>query len=353
MVAPSKIIPDSITARLLQWYGEMARTLPWRATAGQAPDPYRVWVSEIMLQQTTVAAVIPYFNAFTSRWPTVQALAAAPLEDVLHQWQGLGYYSRARNLHQCAKTIVIQYNGQFPNSAAALQNLPGIGPYTAGAVASIAFGEPVAAVDGNVNRVISRLHALPDPPAKMRDKIHSIVQSLVPHERTGDFTQALMELGATVCTPRKPMCLVCPLQQDCRAFASGQPTNWPVPEAKRPVPTRSGHLWAIHNPAGALWMRQRPERGLLGGMMEIPSTDWVDDLPAFTPPFPSNWQRLPGVVQHTFTHFHLELTVWETTCAAGPPLAGRWVMPGQREALALPTVMKKAIRHIDNTHGRG
>lgn len=335
---------SQITRPLLAWYDHTLRDLPWRVRGGRHPDPYHVWISEIMLQQTTVAAVIPYYRRFLERWPTVADLAAAPLEDVLHGWQGLGYYSRARNLHRCAQVIVADHGGQFPGTAAELARLPGIGPYTAAALASICFGEPIAAIDGNVQRVISRLFTLPDPPTLNRDAVAEWATALVPDDRPGDFAQALMDLGATLCTPRGPRCLVCPVQVACQAVRAGDPESWPRKVTKAAVPQKYGAAYWMTRPDGAIWLRQRPPKGLLGGMMEVPSSDWGTQLPDVSP-FAADWQRLPGCVRHVFTHFRLELVVWHCVVTEAPPLAGRWVTLADLADEALPTVMRKVIDH--------
>jgi A/G-specific adenine glycosylase len=335
---------SQITRPLLDWYDQTLRDLPWRVRGGLHPDPYRVWISEIMLQQTTVTAVIPYYHRFLARWPTVADLAAAPLEDVLHAWQGLGYYSRARNLHRCAQQVVNAHHGRFPATAAALMGLPGIGPYTAAAIASICFGEAVAAVDGNVQRVISRLYTLPDPPALNKDAVATRTNTLVPADRPGDFAQALMDLGATICIPKSPRCLLCPVQPECLAARSGEPEAWPRKQPKTAVPQKYGTAYWITRPDGAVWLRQRAARGLLGGMMEVPSSAWGDRVPE-TPPFPAHWQRLAGCVRHTFTHFRLDLVILRCVRTDAPPLDGRWVTLAALDDEALPTVMRKVIAH--------
>ena len=283
-----------------------------------------------------------YYHKFLALFPTVHDLAAASEDAVLKAWQGLGYYSRARNLHRCAQEVVSAYGGRFPETAAELMRLPGIGPYTAAAIASICFGEPVAAIDGNVQRVISRLFTLPDPPASNRDAVAKRAGELVPADRPGDFAQALMDLGATVCLPRGPKCLLCPVQAACLAVRTGRPEDWPRKHAKAAVPQKYGVAYWITRPDGAVWLRQRPARGLLGGMMEVPSSDWAEQRPD-TPPFAAPWEPLPGVVRHVFTHFRLELVVMRFVMAEAPPLAGRWVAPEALADEALPTVMRKII----------
>ena len=261
---------------LLAWYEAERRDLPWRYGPRKKADPYRVWLSEIMLQQTTVKAVVPYFQKFVARWPTVSALAAAQLEEVLQQWAGLGYYSRARNLKACADAVVRDYGGEFPRAENELLKLPGIGPYTAAAIAAIAFGEKATPVDGNVERVVSRLFAVRQPLPGAKPEIRRLAATLTPQRRAGDFAQAMMDLGAEICTPKKPSCLVCPVQQDCSASAQNLAELLPMRGAKAARPSRYGIAFLVQREDGAVLLRQRPEAGLLGGMLEVPSTPWGD-----------------------------------------------------------------------------
>ena len=329
-------LPES----LLQWYDQNARIMPWRTSPadrakGVIPDPYRVWLSEVMLQQTTVAAVRAYFHRFTARWPTVAALAAANDADVMAEWAGLGYYARARNLLACARAVVAHHNAQFPNSAAALQTLPGIGPYTAAAIASIAFDEPATVVDGNVERVMARLynHQTPLPAAK--PALTQLAATLTPVARPGDYAQAVMDLGATICTPRNPACALCPWSHHCEARAIGTQSELPRKTPKPTKPTRTGTLWLARHPNGTWLAETRPERGLLGGMIGFPGTDW--DGAGGPEPMAAGWQRL-GEVRHTFTHFHLILDVMlaETTAT---PARGSYTPLRPAD---LPTLMRKA-----------
>jgi len=322
-------------------------------------EPYRVWLSEVMLQQTTVAAVAPYYRAFLERWPTVGALAAAPLDDVLTAWAGLGYYARARNLHKCAKAVCEAHGGRFPDSEAALADLPGIGRYTAAAVAAIAFGRPATPVDGNVERVTARLFAVETPLPKAKAALRALAEGLTPAERPGDFAQAMMDLGATVCLARRPRCLACPVTAQCAARAAGTAEALPRRAAKAPRPTRHGVAFWLVDGEGAVLLRRRPEDGLLGGMMELPSTPWREtpwpagEARARAPVTRSGadrWTALPGVVRHTFTHFHLELTVWAGRAAASEAseasdAGGRWVPLDRLADEALPSVMRKVVRH--------
>ena len=308
-------------ADLLAWYDRHRRVLPWRALPGETPDPYRVWASEIMLQQTTIAAVIPYFQRFMARFPNVEALAAAPSEAVMQAWAGLGYYSRARNLHACAKAVVGEHDGRFPDTEAGLRALPGIGAYTAGAVAAIAFDRPAAAVDGNVERVVTRLFASAEELPGAKPLIREKVLALLPHGRPGDFAQALMDLGATICTPRNPACGICPWRELCVARQEGTQLAFPRKAAKKTGETRYGAAFVLRRADGAILLRTRPAKGLLGGMAEVPTSDWSKDYvladALADAPLKLEWRRLTLPVRHVFTHFPLELTVFVATGPAG------------------------------------
>jgi A/G-specific adenine glycosylase len=334
---------------LLSWYDRYRRVLPWRAPPGQLADPYRVWLSEIMLQQTTVATVAGHFDRFVARWPTVEALAAADLDQVLHAWQGLGYYARARNLHACAR-MVAEHGGKFPDTEAGLRNLPGVGAYTAAAIAAIAFDRPSAAVDGNVERVMARLFAVAEPLPGAKPHLRQLADTLVPERRAGDFAQALMDLGATVCTPRAPKCILCPWQSHCRGRALGIADTLPKRRVRAAKPTRRGvAFWAVR-PDGAVLLRRRPESGLLGGMTEVPSTDWRGKAwgtveAKKSAPVEASWVRVPGTVRHSFTHFHLELVVLAGATTAHPKTDGVWVSLDRLSEQALPTLMKKVVSH--------
>jgi A/G-specific adenine glycosylase len=341
-----------LARRLLAWYDRHARNLPWRAKVGTAADPYRVWLSEIMLQQTTVAAVRNYYRRFITFWPSVRDLAAAPRDDVLKAWAGLGYYARARNLHACAKAVVEQHDGKFPRSEEELKTLPGIGAYTAGAIAAIAFGRKAAAVDGNVERVIARLFAIETPFPKAKPLIRSLVLAMVPADRSGDFAQALMDLGATICTPKRANCLICPLAEDCAGVKRGIADRLPLKREKPRVPVRKGVAFWVER-EGRVLLRRRPDKGLLGGMMEIPSTPWSEHLPCDPSqfaPLDAEWKKSAARIVHTFTHFHLELDVWKArTINDGALLADghyRWVPLAEVEAEALPSVMRKIVRAV-------
>jgi len=351
---PLKQLP-AISRLLLSWYDANRRDLPWRSQRGIQPNPYHVWLSEVMLQQTTVATVRPRFQAFLDRWPTVTALATATLDDVLHEWQGLGYYARARNLHACALTVARDFDGIFPSDEVALRALPGIGDYTAAAIAAIAFDQPSAPVDGNIIRVISRLKRLKVLMPGGKSDVAKIVANIVPSDRPGDFAQAMMDLGATVCTPRNPQCWECPWATDCAAHAHGEEERYPLKAPKKEKPTRHGTVFWLVDGHGRVLLRRRPEKGLLGGMMEFPTTDWEEVLSSDShaiqqaPVERVEWSPFKDQVKHTFTHFHLSLAVWHGSMPAGSPAPnGYWVAPAEFHDHALPTVMKKVAAIVQN-----
>lgn len=324
--------------------------MPWRVLPGMAADPYHVWLSEIMLQQTTVTTVGPYFQRFLSLWPTVADLASAHLDDVLHGWQGLGYYARARNLHKCAKIVASEHDGVFPDKEEELLKLPGIGPYTAAAIAAIAFDRRATVVDGNVERVMARLFAVEDPLPGSKKTLCELAISVTPNARFGDYAQATMDLGATICSPTKPACAICPLIDICNARRLGIEEELPIKTPKAERPTRRGVAFWTVAPDGSVLLRRRAESGLLGGMMEVPSTVWVQDGAWTTEkaikeaPVDSDWQKINGLVRHTFTHFHLEMTVLAARVDETEGLEGVWCPPGKFGDYALPTVMKKVVR---------
>jgi len=334
-------IQKRFSSALLRWFDQKGRKLPWR---GPKPrDPYAVWVAEIMLQQTTVQAVIPYFERFLTRYPTVQSLAKAPLEDVLKIWAGLGYYSRARNLHKCAEVITGEYGGRFPENEAGLLGLPGIGPYTAAAISAIAFDAPATVVDGNVERVISRIFAVTEPLPQSKPGLKKLAAKLTPKERPGDYAEALMDLGATVCTPKSPDCPACPVNTFCQAREQGLENDFPARSPKPERPTRFGTVfWLEHG--DKVLTRRRPEKGLLGGMPEFPTSDWVAKMPTLTKtqPVQAKWQEI-GEVTHTFTHFHLVLKVFKGKGKGGQ---GTWVRTPDIFDIGLPTVMKKVAKKV-------
>jgi A/G-specific adenine glycosylase len=365
-------------SRLLAWYDIDRRVLPWRAGPGETAEPYRVWLSEIMLQQTTVAAVADYYRKFVKRWPKVEALAAAPLDEVLAAWAGLGYYARARNLHQAAK-LVAAAGGHFPKTVEGLRQLPGIGAYTAGAIAAIAYDAREAAMDANAERVIARLFAVEAPLPGAKAKLAELCRSLLPPKRSGDFVQALMDLGATLCTVKHPACGRCPWSADCQARKREIQETLPLKAPKAARPLRRGAAFVAYDKTGAVLLLKRPEKGLLGGMLQPPLGPWGEDFPSrdealAQAPFKAAWKKCPGIVRHTFTHFELEVEVWVAQLSnkqklswpanaghpgdAGrmggvdtPPLcakgghdgSGKWVLPEKLGSVALPTVMRKIL----------
>jgi A/G-specific adenine glycosylase len=381
-------------AALLAWYDRHRRTLPWRATKGERPDPYRVWLSEVMLQQTTVRAVAPYYERFLQRFGDVETLAAAPLEDVLAAWAGLGYYARARNLHACARAVVERCGGKFPAAETELRSLPGIGDYTAAAIAAIAFDLPASPVDGNIERVVARLFAVEEPLPAVKPRLRQLARALTPPLRAGDFAQAMMDLGSTICTPKRPACALCPWNDGCAAFARGDAETLPRRTPKRDGALRRGAAFVARRADGHLLVRTRPLKGLLGGMTEVPTTAWVADFdegdalrsaPRFSSPLPSAersvsgesasgvrgkrstkaeravtplpqggrgqpivWRRIPGVVRHVFTHFPLELSVYVAEFPAGvrgAPSGARWIRIENIADEALPSLMRKVLAH--------
>jgi A/G-specific adenine glycosylase len=344
-------------AELLAWYDRHRRALPWRARPGERSDPYRVWLSETMLQQTTVKAVAPYYARFLARWPDLNALAAASLDEVLAAWAGLGYYARARNMHACVRVLVERYGGQFPTSESALRDLPGIGAYTAAAIAAIAFDQAATPVDGNIERVIARLYAVTTPLPAGKAGIARQARALTPTARAGDFAQALMDLGATICTPKKPACALCPWSPSCAAHARGEAELFPRRTPKREGQLRRGAAFVARRADNCVLLRTRPARGLLGGMAEVPTTAWAanfDDSQALAqaPRFGASqkrvaWRKMAGVVRHVFTHFPLELTVYrsELPRQAAAPAGTRWIAIAQLGDEALPSLMRKVVAH--------
>ncbi len=342
----------SVADRLLAWYDRHARDLPWRTgpaeiARGEKPDPYRVWLSEIMLQQTTVAAVKDYFAKFTKKWPDVGALAAASEDDILKAWAGLGYYSRARNLKKCADAVMADHGGAFPESSEGLRTLPGVGDYPSAAIAAIAFGEPVAVVDGNVERVVSRLHCVDTPLPEAKKQIRKLTQAMTPAGRPGDFAQAMMDLGATLCTPKRPACLHCPLRDDCRALDAGDPERFPVKPPKKAKPVRRGAAYVLTNPVGAILLEKRGDSGLLAGMTQVPTTGWTARQDGATDtseaPLPAADWIACGTVGHVFTHFELRLDVFRAEGDLTPEVRQWWSAPETIAGEALPTVMKKVL----------
>lgn len=329
---------------LLDWYDRHARDLPWRAPPGTPPpDPYRVWLSEVMLQQTTVAAVKPYFEAFTRRWPDVAALAAAPEDDVMAAWAGLGYYSRARNLVKCARAVAAR--GGFPTTEAELRELPGLGAYTAAAVAAIAFAQRAVVVDANVERVVARLFAIDTPMPAARKPIRVVADAITPARRAGDFAQAMMDLGSSVCTAREPKCLLCPLAKACKARATGDPARLPVKAPKKPKPLRRGCAFWIER-EGEVWLVRREGKGMLGGMRALPDDGWSARADGTgEAPMPGTWESA-GVVRHVFTHAALELSVVVQRNAPAPDAQGEWWPIDRINDAGLPTLFAKAARLV-------
>jgi A/G-specific adenine glycosylase len=349
-------LPDP--ADLLAWYDRHRRVLPWRARRGETPDPYRVWLSEIMLQQTTVKTVGPYYAKFLMRWPTVEALSRASLDDVLRAWAGLGYYARARNLHACARAVVELHKGEFPQTLEGLRTLPGVGDYTAAAIAAIAFDGAAVPVDGNVERVVTRLFAVEEELPAAKPEIKRLASSLLPAHRSGDFAQALMDLGATICSPKRPACALCPWNESCAAFERGDAETFPRKARKREGKLRRGAAYVALRADARVLLRRRPEKGLLGSMTEVPGSVWAHDFDGAealkaAPRFKTKlkWRKLSGVVTHVFTHFPLELTVFTAHVprATRPPKGARWVKLADLPGEALPNVMRKVLAHAIKT----
>jgi A/G-specific adenine glycosylase len=351
---PASRIPiTKIPAKLLAWYDVHARVLPWRAPRGKRGDPYRVWLSEIMLQQTTVQAVGAYYRKFLARWPDVKALAAAKQDDVLAAWAGLGYYARARNLHAAAKLVAGKMAGKFPATAEGLRALPGVGAYTSGAIAAIAYDEKQAAMDANAERVIARLYAVKTPLPKAKAELYAHAQALVP-ERAGDFAQALMDLGSAICTPKQPACRNCPLHGDCLARKQGIQELLPVKAPKASRPLKRGAAFVVRDKSGAVLLVKRPDKGLLASMLEPPLGPWGGKFPSgktalSQAPFVAAWRKRAGIVRHGFTHFELEIEVYASTVPKRPKTKGNWIAAEKLGEVALPTVMRKIVEHgLDN-----
>lgn len=338
-----------VAAALLAWYDKHARALPWRVgpkarAKGARPDPYAVWLSEIMLQQTTVATVGPRYQTFLDRWPDVNAMAAAPLDDILGEWAGLGYYARARNLHKCAVAVASEHDGVFPDTEEALRALPGVGAYTAAAVAAIAFDRRAIVIDGNIERVAARLYEISTPLPAAKTEIGEKLDEIWPEARSGDFAQALMDLGAAVCRPKAPSCLLCPVSTHCAAQKAGTQEAFPVKAPKKAKPNRVGAVFALINVRGEMLFERRPEKGLLGGMLGLPGTDWKERLNGDVfdaAPAQAKWKKT-GEATHAFTHFHLTLDVYAGAAPKGfrKTPDQQWLRPDEAR---LPTVMKKAV----------
>ncbi|HEX4635078.1 MAG TPA: A/G-specific adenine glycosylase [Rhizomicrobium sp.] len=335
--------------KLLAWYDIHRRVLPWRAQSGKRADPYRVWLSEIMLQQTTVQAVGNYYRKFLSLWPDVTALANAEQDAVLAAWAGLGYYARARNLHAAAKLVAHEMGGKFPVTAEALRGLPGVGGYTSAAIAAIAYDERQAAMDANAERVIARAYAVETPMPKAKPELHALCSALVP-ERAGDFAQALMDLGSAICTSKRPACGNCPWTDDCRARKRGIQETLPVKAPKIARPLKRGAAFVVHDKSGAVLLVKRPEKGLLACMLQPPLGPWTQSFPSPAKalrqaPFAAAWKKRPGIVRHGFTHFELETEVYVVEVAKRPSFKGNWIATENLRDVALPTVMRKIVEH--------
>jgi A/G-specific adenine glycosylase len=359
--------PEKRAVQLLAWYDRHRRDLPWRAKKGARADPYCVWLSEIMLQQTTVVAVAAYYKKFIARWPTVEALAEAPLDDVLAAWAGLGYYARARNLHKAAGVVARQWGGKFPRTVEELRALPGIGAYTAGAISAIAFDAQEAAVDANAERVLARLFAVEEIMPAAKPTLRKLGQSLMPERRAGDFVQALMDLGSMICTPKRPACGDCPWAEGCEGRLKGIAETLPRKGAERVRPLKRGAAFIVRDAKDRVLVVKRPEKGLLGGMLEPPLGPWTEAFPSRTEamlqaPFRGEWTKRAGIVRHGFTHFELEIEVYVATGTADilsaslptPRKSGRdvrgpsdaiWIPVEKLKDSALPTVMRKIIAH--------
>lgn len=348
LIDPQAVLPpenrDILVEKLLAWYEATSRSLPWRPDNCAPANPYNIWISEIMLQQTTVATVRQRFDSFVNRWPTINKLASASVDEVLHEWQGLGYYSRAHNLHKCARIICSRFRGKFPSDTETLLSLPGIGPYTAAAIAAIAFGKPCVPVDVNVERVLLRLFAIDKPAGLVKQTVLALAGLFAIEGRSSELAQALMDLGATVCKSTNPTCSLCPWANDCLALSAGLADKLPIRPKKKLRPTRYGIVFVADRPDGAILLRRRADKGLFAGMMEFPSTPW--DQKQWTvsaaskyAPFSSSWRDSGVFVKHSLTHFHLELSIF--TSRAPADSEGLWVLPLQLGRYALPTVMKK------------
>lgn len=339
-------------AKLLRWYDRRRRTLPWRAARGKKPNPYHVLLSEFMLQQTTIAAVIPYFRKFLEQWPTLEALAAASLEDVRAAWSGLGYYRRAKFLHAAAQAVVARHGGAIPQDEAALRALPGIGAYTAAALAAIAFNRRANVVDGNVERVVARLFAVKEALPKAKAQLRARAETLLPEKRYGDYAQALMDLGATLCTPRAPACVRCPLCTQCAAHAEGKPETYPRRAAKKAVPHKYAVIFVAQNGRGHVLMRRRAEEGLFAGLWEFPSTPWEEAEPDArairrAAPVKATWRVMKSPVRHIFSHFHLSVTVHAGFTSFSPKQGDYvWIAPDKMGSIGLPSLMKKILHAV-------
>jgi A/G-specific adenine glycosylase len=356
--APDAQRNKDLARKLLAWYRAQHRKLPWRAAPGERQDPYAVWLSEIMLQQTTVATVIPYYLKFMTRWPTMKALAEANIADVMSAWAGLGYYSRARNLHACAVQVTNEYDGSLPAGEAELLKLPGIGPYTAAAISSIAFGKQAAPVDGNIERVLSRLMCIEEPLPASKPVLKEIAQQLAPLKHAGDFAQAMMDLGATICTPRSPSCLICPWREECGALAAGIAADLPRRADRKTRPVKRAATFVMLTASGEVFLERRQDKGLLAGMHGTPVTAFEEEFPEHplkAAPVKAPFIKAPTRVTHTFTHFDLELDVYvaELPKHRVPGIEGEWAPMAELDRFALPTLFRKVIRTARSAQPKG
>lgn len=351
MAAPDKNV-EAFRASLLKWYDRHRRVLPWRALKEQKSDPYHVWLSEIMLQQTTVPAVVPYFLKFLNKWPSVHDLAAADSEDVMQNWAGLGYYARARNLHKCAKYVSETLGGKFPSSIEKLKELPGIGDYTSAAIAAIAFNKPANVVDGNVERVMARVFAITEPVPDSKPLLKALAAGMAESEvkRPGDYAQALMDLGATICTPSSPKCMLCPVRDFCDGYEHGIAADLPARKAKAQKPQKHGYIYWITDRKNRILFEKRGEKGMLGGTIGLPTSAWLDKALEKTHLADSlSCKKSRVMVRHSFTHFDLELEgITATVAEKDVPKGGNyfWVPPEQAETLGIPTLFKKALKQF-------
>ncbi|MEE2694368.1 MAG: A/G-specific adenine glycosylase [Pseudomonadota bacterium] len=340
--------------QILEWYDVNRREFPWRARPGAHPNIYHVWLSEIMLQQTRAAAVVPYFTRFIDQWPTLGALARAPREKILHAWAGLGYYARARNLHASAQILMEQHNGKFPCSIRELKSLPGVGPYTASAISAIGFNMPTTVIDANVERILARLFTIDGRLPQARKLITQMALTIFPKERPGDFAQAMMDLGAQICTPKRPDCAQCPWSFDCKAYASGTPDRWPIKKPTLAKGNRFGIVFLVRHPNGAILLQKRPDHGLLGGMTEIISSKWLEqpisphEIPSHAPISNAKWSPLKAKIQHTFSHFNLELEIY-TTKSTDQPTGTFWCALEDLNSQPFPSLMRKVISLVTST----
>ena len=338
---------------LLDWYDKYRRTLPWRALSGEKPDVYKIWLSETMLQQTKVATVISYYQNFIRKWPSLASLADATQDDVLRAWAGLGYYARARNLYACAQIVMHKYGGDFPDTEEGLRSLPGVGPYTAAAITAIAYDRPAVVVDGNVARVISRLFRVPKPIPEAQTLLRELAANITPQDRPGDYAQAIMDLGAVICTPRSPKCIECPWAEICEARVTKTPEYWPRRRPKAKKPMRYGVAFWVERSDGAVMLRRRPDKGIFGGMTEIPNSGWHDQplserLVRSHAPIGARWVNIPKLINHSFTHFDMEITVL-TTRSNNAPEDSFWCAREAIKSEALPSLMRKIAALVQAT----